>query len=111
MPYNLPTVTFVETTLFTRIVQDYLTDDEYAELQGFLAAYPDAGDLIPGSGGVRKLRWRMKHSGKRGCLRVIYYVRSQMGEIWLLTLYGKAARENIPTHVLRSIREAIEHER
>lgn len=109
MPYNQPVVTFIETTLFTRLVQDYLTDDEYAELQGFLAAYPEAGDLIQGSGGVRKLRWRMKGSGKRGGLRVIYYLRTHMGEIWLLTLYSKTVRETIPTHVLRAIREAIEH--
>lgn len=109
MPYNLLKVTFVETALFTRIVHDYLTDDEYAELQSFLAAYPEAGDLIQASGGVRKLRWRMKNSGKRGGLRVIYYLRTHVGEIWLLTLYSKTVRETIPTHVLRAIREAIEH--
>ncbi len=111
MPYNLPKITFVETALFTRIVYDYLTDDEHAELQRFLAAYPEAGDLIQNSGGVRKLRWRMGRSGKRGGLRVIYYLRTHAGEIWLLTLYSRTTRETIPAHVLRAIREAIEHDR
>jgi hypothetical protein len=50
-------VTFVETKLFTKLVQEYLSDDEYAALQQWLVANPDAGDVIPGSGGVRKLRW------------------------------------------------------
>ncbi|PKO22287.1 MAG: transcriptional regulator [Chloroflexi bacterium HGW-Chloroflexi-1] len=110
MPYNSPTITFVETSLFTRIVYDYLTEDEYAELQGFLAAYPDAGAVVPGSGGVRKLRWGMRDRGKRGSLRVIYYLQTQAGEIWMLTLYSKAHQENIPAHVFRAIKEAIEHD-
>ena len=111
MLYNLLKVAFVETSVFTRIVHDYLTDDEYAELQRFLAAYPESGDVVPGSGGVRKLRWRMRHGGKRGGLRVIYFLRTQVGEIWMLTIYGKAERETIAAHALRAIKEAIEHGR
>jgi hypothetical protein len=53
----LGVLTFVETKLFTQLVQNYFTDDEYAALQNAIAAYPEAGDLIRGSGGVRKLRW------------------------------------------------------
>jgi hypothetical protein len=68
--------TFVETKLFSKLVQEYLTDDEYAEQQHALIAHPQAGDVIPGSGGVRKLRWKMAGHGKRGGLRVIYYLRS-----------------------------------
>jgi hypothetical protein len=111
MPYNLPEITFVETSLFTRLVSDYLTDDEYSEVQSYLAAYPEAGDVVPGSGGVRKLRWKTRHGGKRGGLRVIYYRRTQMGEIWMLTLYSKTEQASISAHDLRAVKEAIEHGR
>jgi mRNA-degrading endonuclease RelE of RelBE toxin-antitoxin system len=66
---------FIETKIFTRLVQDYLTDDEYRELQTMLIEQPEAGDVIPGSGGVRKLRWRAPGRGKRGGYRVIYYLK------------------------------------
>ncbi len=59
-------------------------------------------------GGVRKLRWGMTGRGKRGGLRVIYYLRRKPGQIWMLTLYGKNAQENIPAHVLRQMKEAID---
>jgi hypothetical protein len=57
MPYNASMFSFIETKLFTRLVQDYLTDDEYRELQARLSEQPEAGSVIAGSGGVRKLRW------------------------------------------------------
>ena len=67
--------TFVETPLFTRLVGDYLDDDEYRALQRALAAHPEAGAVIPGSGGVRKIRWGAESRGKRGGVRIIYFVR------------------------------------
>ncbi len=72
---------FIEAPLFTRRVHEYLTDDEYAALQWALALRPEAGAVIPGSGGMRKLRWAGKGHGKRGGLRVIYYWRDRKGEI------------------------------
>ena len=74
-------VTFVETKLFTKLVQQYLTDDEYATLQQSLIVSLEAGDVIPGSGGVRKLRWGVGGRGKRGGIRVIYFLRLRQGEI------------------------------
>ena len=71
---------------------------------------PDAGPVIPGSGGVRKLRWAAQGRGKRGGYRVIYNVRRVHGVIWMLTMYPKNVAENIPAHVLRQIREEIEHQ-
>lgn len=100
-------LTFVETKLFTRLVQQYLSDDEYAELQRALADNPDAGDLIRGSGGVRKLRWGLAGRGKRGGIRVIYFLRLSQGEVWMLTLYAKNEVESIPGHVLKRIKEEI----
>ncbi|MGH8120777.1 MAG: transcriptional regulator [Gammaproteobacteria bacterium] len=99
---------FIETPAFTRIVGHYLDDDEYGRLQKYLNDNPVSGVVVPGSGGVRKLRWRGAGRGKRGGLRLIYYLRLAREEIWMLTIYGKKVRENIPAHVLKRMREAIE---
>lgn len=99
---------FIETPFFTKIVYRYLTDDEYAELQRHMNARPEDGAIVPGSGGVRKLRWRLAGQGKRGGLRVIYYLRRKQGQIWMLTVYGKNVREDIPAHFLRQMKEAID---
>jgi hypothetical protein len=103
-------VTFVETKLFTKLVQEYLSDDEYAALQQSLIVNPEAGDVIPGSGGVRKLRWGVQGRGKRGGLRVIYFLRLRNEEIWMLTLYAKNVADKIPAKVLKKIKEEIDAE-
>lgn len=74
-------ISFVETKLFTRLVQEYLSKDEDSKLQETLLADPEAGAVIPGSGGVRKLRWDVAGRGKRGGIRVIYFLRTRRGEI------------------------------
>ena len=81
LTYTFGVFTFVETPLFSRLVSEYLTDEEYSALQAQLAQNPEAGAVIRGSGGVRKLRWSMSGRGKRGGLRVIYYWASAKGEI------------------------------
>ncbi len=101
---------FIETSQFTRLVEQYLSPAEYHALQRALAENPEAGQVIPGSGGVRKLRWSMRGRGKRGGLRVIYYLRSQEGVIWMLTLYPKSVSENIPPHLLWQIRKEIDRD-
>jgi mRNA-degrading endonuclease RelE of RelBE toxin-antitoxin system len=99
---------FIETPLFTKILPRYLDDDDYAKLQNALNAQPEAGDLVPGAGGVRKMRWGVHGRGKRGGLRVIYYFRTARGQIWMLTLYAKNVRESIPAHVLKELKETID---
>jgi mRNA-degrading endonuclease RelE of RelBE toxin-antitoxin system len=100
---------FIEATAFTKYVYDYLSDDEYKGLQNYLLQYPEAGKVVPGSGGVRKIRWRMTGKGKSSGVRVIYYFKKQDDEIWLLTIYSKNEVENIPAHVLREIAKEIEN--
>jgi hypothetical protein len=99
---------FVETKLFTRLVQQYLSDDEYVQLQQVLIADPETGSVIPGSGGVRKMRWGVAGRGKRGGLRIIYFLRTRHGQIWMLTLYAKNVAENISARVLKQIRDEID---
>jgi len=98
---------FIETRLFTRLIEGYLSDAEYARLQQALMNNPEAGAVIRGSGGVRKLRWAATGRGKRGGYRVIYFVRRPKGVIWMLTIYPKNVADTIPGHVLKQIREEI----
>ena len=102
--------TFIESSAFERVRAVYLDDEEYAELQQFMMQNPEAGNIIRGSGGVRKLRWRRQDSGKRGGLRVIYFMRYRHNEFWMLALYAKSRRENVPAHILRQLKEAFRHE-
>lgn len=101
---------FVESSVFGRVRPVYLSDDEYAELQQHLILNPEAGDVVPGSGGVRKLRWARPGMGKRGGLRVIYFVKFQPNEFWMLTIYSKSKTENVPPHILRQLLEAFRDE-
>ena len=85
-----------------------MAENEYRKLQSVLMSNPEIGDIVPGSGGVRKLRWRAPGRGKRGGYRVIYFARIAQGIIWMLTIYPKNVAENIPAHILRQIRKEAE---
>jgi hypothetical protein len=106
------TVEFIETPLFTRLVGGYLEDSEYRDLQLSLAVNPEAGAVIPGAGGCRKLRWTDKRrgKGKRGGLRVIYCYLVEDMQIWLLTLYGKEEAVDLTSKEKRLLKAAIEEE-
>lgn len=102
-------ITFVESPLFTKQVHDYLTDTEYGAFQEYLAANPDMGDVVRGSGGVRKVRWNRRGTGKSGGVRVLYFARTEAGQIWLLLIYAKSAVDSIPGHILKALKEEMEH--
>lgn len=102
-------LTVAETELFSRYAADYWTEAEHGEFVAWIATNPEAGDVIPGTGGCRKVRWLRSGMGKRGGVRVIYFNRLNEGMLWLLLIYGKSVRDNIPTHVLRAIRDELDH--
>jgi hypothetical protein len=101
--------TFIESSAFERVLPVYLDDDEYSELQQFMMRNPEVGQIVLGSGGVRKLRWTRPGMGKRGGLRVIYFVRHQPNEFWMLTIYAKAKHDNVPAHILKQLIEAFQN--
>jgi len=99
---------YIESPLFSKLVDTYLDDDEYAALQWALALHPETGDVIPGSGGLRKIRWKAKGRGKRGGTRIIYFFKNKDNQIWLLTIYAKNEADNIPTSILKQIKESLD---
>jgi mRNA-degrading endonuclease RelE of RelBE toxin-antitoxin system len=103
-------VSFIETKLFTDLVQQYLTDDEYRQLQRLLIERPRAGNVIRGTGGVRKLRWGAVGRGKRGGYRVIYFLTKEQNVIWMLTMYPKNAVDDISVKMLNKIRKEVEND-
>lgn len=101
-------LTIIETPLFTSLWPDYWSEDERGQFATWLATHPESGDVIPKSGGVRKVRWSREGMGKRGGVRVIYYNQLANGEIWLLLIYAKNRHDNIPAHALKAIKEELE---
>lgn len=101
-------LTIVETPTFQRLWPDYWTEDERAAFASWLALSPEAGDVVPGSGGVRKVRWSSTGSGKRGGVRVIYFNRLENGEIWLLLIYSKSIQDNVTAGVLKQLKQEIQ---
>ena len=98
-----------ETPTFVADADKLWSEDERLEFLAWLAANPDAGDVIPESGGCRKVRWSRAGTGKRGGVRVVYFTRLSAGEIWLLLIYAKSMRDNIPGHILKAVRKEIEN--
>ena len=97
---------FIETSIFTKEIKRILPDDEYRMLQTALLFRPDAGDLIQGSGGLRKVRWNLPGRGKRGALRVIYYW-DPPDVIFMLMPYEKTEQENLLPQQLKLLRALV----
>jgi mRNA-degrading endonuclease RelE of RelBE toxin-antitoxin system len=103
---------FIEASAFTRRISDYLADDQYRKLQIALANNPDLDDVMPGTGGFRKLRWADSRRGKgrRGGLRIIYYYFSSNQQVWLMTLYDKDEARDLTPKEKTALQNAIEGE-
>ena len=100
-------MTFYETAIFTTQITKLISDESYTEFQKVLIADPESGDLIRGSQGLRKIRWRIEGSGKSGGIRIIYYLVSGEG-IFLLFAYPKSKQENITDDQARILRSLVD---
>lgn len=99
---------FIETPIFSDEIRTLLSDEAYRALQLALLFRPDAGPLIPHSGGLRKLRWRLPHSGKRGGLRLIYYWDPSAETLYMLWIYKKNRQEDLTASQLQVLRRLME---
>ena len=100
----------VETSIFTRRVQTLLDDENYRRLQTALSLRPDLGNLIPGSGGIRKVRWAFRGRGKRGGVRVIYYWAVTQDQILMLLIYARSEQDDLTTEQLKVLRKIVKEE-
>jgi mRNA-degrading endonuclease RelE of RelBE toxin-antitoxin system len=107
---KVPIMVIIETSVFTRQVQALLSDEEYRALQTALANRPNAGSVIVGSGGLRKLRWAIKGKGKRGGSRVIYYWAVSQEQVLMLLIYGKSEQEDLTRDQLKTLKRVVEEE-
>ncbi|MCS6910642.1 MAG: type II toxin-antitoxin system RelE/ParE family toxin [Anaerolineales bacterium] len=87
-----------------------MTDDEYRKLQSLLANHPTIGAVIPGSGGLRKVRWGLRGRGKQGGVRVIYYWAARQAKLLMLLVYPKNERDDLSAEQLRVLRSIVEKE-
>lgn len=100
--------TVIETPVFQRMAEDVLSDAERSLLIAWIAGNPLAGDVMPGAGGLRKVRWQRQGMGKRGGARVIFFLRNADGEVVLVAIYAKAKFDNIPLSILKTWKEAFD---
>jgi hypothetical protein len=100
-------LTVIETPMFSKLWPAYWSEDERGAFAAYIARNPDDGDVVQGSGGVRKVRWSRAGSGKSGGVRVIYFVRNEQGELVLLFIYAKAKLDSLKASTLKELRNAI----
>ncbi|MCA2001185.1 MAG: type II toxin-antitoxin system RelE/ParE family toxin [Chloroflexi bacterium] len=100
----------IETSIFTKQVLLLLSDEEYRLLQSVLVNRPDAGVVIPSSGGLRKMRWGMAGRGKRGGVRVIYYWAVRQERILMLLIYPKSEKDDLTAQQLKILRKIVAEE-
>ena len=98
----------IETSVFSRLIQTLMHDDEYRQLQEALVTRPDMGDIIKGSGGIRKVRWKLEGWGKSGGVRVIYYWVVADGQILMLYTYPKSKQENLTKEQVAMLKNIVE---
>lgn len=100
----------IETSVFSKQIQGLISDDEYAELQFALAQRPDLGSVIPGGGGIRKVRWGQSGRGKRGGIRVVYYWYVSGDQILMLLAYAKSVRDNLTPEQTKALKQLVKEE-
>jgi len=99
---------FFETFIFTKLIQKLISDEEYHLLQLQLSVRPESGDIIKGSGGIRKLRWTGSGRGKRGGIRVVYYYITEDEQIYMLYAYPKSKKDDLTADQLKQLKQLVE---
>ena len=107
MPYHASMRTVAETSVFIRYANDVWSETERQEFITFIASNPEAGSVIRGSGGCRKVRWSRTGTGKQGGARVIYFLAPN-GTVWLLIVYTKAKFDNLPTSFIAKLKQGVQ---
>ncbi len=98
----------IETSIFTKLIKALMSDDEYKDFQEVLVNRPDMGDLIQGSGGLRKVRWKLEGRGKSGGVRMIYYWVTADDQIRMVYVYPKGKQENLTFSQLAQLKQIVE---
>lgn len=98
----------IETPIFTKVITNLMTDDEYKDLQEALVNRPDRGTIIKNSGGLRKVRWALEGRGKSGGVRVIYYWMTEDEQLYMLFAFPKNAQENLTDAQTKQLRQVVE---
>ena len=106
-PYDAPMRAVAETEIFQRYAEEVWTVGEREQFIDWIAANPESGAVITGSGGCRKVRWATTGQGKRGGARVIYFLHAN-DTIWLLIVYKKAKFDNLSTSFIAQLRKAVQ---
>ena len=106
LTYNISMV-FIEIPVFTEDLLALLSDDEYKEMQKTLLLEPETGDLIQGSGGFRKMRWKQGGKGKRGGVRVIYYWEKLTQKLYLVFIYKKSVQEDLTQDQIKLLKSLV----
>lgn len=101
--------TIIETSTFQKYAAAVWSQDECEVFKSWIAKHPETGDVIPHSGGLRKVRWQVPGQGKRSGARVIYFNQLNNGVIVLLIVYTKAKFDNLPLTFLKQLKEAADH--
>ena len=102
--------TVIETSIFIKYAKQIWSEDERLEFINWIALNPLAGDVIPNSGGCRKVRWSRQGMGKRGGARVIYFNQLELGKIGLLIVYAKSKFDNLPAEFFAQLKEEFNHD-
>ena len=101
---------FIETPTFTKLLTNLIDDDSYSKLQENLVLNPEIGNLIPGAGGLRKIRWKLPGIGKRGGIRIIYYWKVKEEQIIFLLIYPKNVQDDMTDKQLKILNKILKEE-
>ena len=98
----------IETRIFTRRIKELMSDDEYRALQETLVNRPGMGDIVQGTGGLRKVRWKQEGRGKSGGVRVIYYWMTEDEQLYMLYVYPKSKQEDLTAEQKKDLKSIVE---